>query len=174
MRSIKMFSVLTMVALVFVSFACAEELTAKLCREKVNAAAELLSAEGEACFSKIADPNGSFIFGNGEGYVWIQDLNAKMILHPLKPALEGKSLMDMKDDAGNYIFVAFSAVAEENGSGWVPYVWPKAGTDVNSPKISYLKLVEKDGVQYVLGSGLYEVTPADIKAQFPDDVIYEY
>ncbi len=156
------------------SVVSAEAISAELCRAKVEAAAKLIEAEGEGAYPKISDPNGEFIFAGGQGYVWIQDLNAKMLMHPIKPALDGRSLMDMKDDEGHYLFVAFSEVADEHGSGWVPYVWPKPGEDKSSPKISYLKLVQKDGVDFVIGSGLYDVLPADIMAQFPDDSIYEY
>jgi hypothetical protein len=56
-------------------------LTAKLCKEKVIAATELIAAEGEAAFAKIKDPEGEFRFAGGQGYIWIQDLNAVVLMH---------------------------------------------------------------------------------------------
>jgi methyl-accepting chemotaxis protein len=39
------------------------------------------------------------------GYFWINDFNAIMIMHPLKPQLNGKNLINFKDKAGNRLFL---------------------------------------------------------------------
>ncbi len=48
------------------------------------------------------------------GYFWINDTNAVMIVHPIKPALNGKDLSSFKDDAGKQIFSEFAALAKKN------------------------------------------------------------
>ena len=170
-------SLFVIFSLIIVSFftvnGFAGELTAKLCKEKALAAAQLIKQNGEKAFDTLKDPNGDFRFGNGAGYVWVQDLNAIMIMHPIKPSLDGKNLASLKDENGVLFFVAFNEIAEEHGGGWVPYLWPKPGQQKVSPKISYVTLVQFGDKEYVVGSGMYDVTAQDIKKQFPKDAIYE-
>lgn len=171
----KCMSLIIIVALIvsLVPFACAEELTAQWCKDKTIAAAELLKAEGTAALAKIKDPNGEFSCAGGEGYIWVHNLDGIMVMHPIKPSLDGQGVLDMRDPNGVYLFVAMNEVVEENGAGWVPYAWPKPGQEGVSPKVSYVMLAEHADDAFVAGAGLYDVTAADIKAQFPDDAIYE-
>ncbi len=151
----------------------AEELTPQLAKTKVIEACKLIGAEGEAAFAKIKDPKGEFRFADGQGYIWIQDLNAVVLMHPIKPSLDGKDMSGFADKNGTLLFLNFSDICEDKGAGWVPYVWPKPGQEGTSPKISYVKLVKHGGNDYVAGAGMYDVTPADIKKQFPGDAVYE-
>ena len=156
-----------------VASAGAEALTPELCKQKAQEAAALLKAEGDAALEKIKDPSGPFRFADGKGYVWIHNLDGVMVMHPIKPALDGQGLLDMRDVNGVYLFVAMNELCEEKGEGWVPYAWPKPGEEQSSPKISYVVLVERGDATYVAGAGMYDVTAADIKAKFPGDAIYE-
>ena len=161
------------IASFFAATTFAEQLTANLCKEKVIAATKLIEAEGEAAFAKIKDTKGDFRFADGQGYIWIQDLNAVVLMHPIKPSLDGKDMSGFADKNGTLLFLNFSELCEEKGAGWVPYVWPKPGEEKTSPKISYVKLAKHGGTDYVAGCGLYDVTPADVKKMFPSDAIFE-
>ncbi|MCP3874308.1 MAG: hypothetical protein GY699_14285 [Desulfobacteraceae bacterium] len=161
------------VAICFTGNGFAGELTAQLCKEKAIAAGKLIEQQGEEAFASFKEPEGEFRFGNGAGYVWVQDLDAKMLMHPIKPSLDGKSLSGVKDTNGVLFFVAFNETAEENGAGWVGYLWPKPGEKGTSPKVSYVVLANHGDKDYVVGSGIYDVTADDIKKQFPNDFIYE-
>jgi len=86
-------------------------------------------------------------------YFWINDFNSVIVMHPIKPELDGKDLSQFKDKNGKVIFVEFSKVAREQGSGFVDYVWPKPGLEEAVPKISYVKGHENWG--WVIGSGVY-------------------
>lgn len=86
-------------------------------------------------------------------YFWINDLDAKMIMHPVKPDLDGHSMADNKDPQGKYLFREFVRVANETGSGNVSYMWPKPGSSTPVAKLSYVKLFKPWG--WVLGSGIY-------------------
>ncbi|MFZ3018769.1 MAG: methyl-accepting chemotaxis protein [Gallionella sp.] len=86
-------------------------------------------------------------------YFWINDLQPRMIMHPIKPELDGKDLGDMKDPTGKALFVEFSEVAKRSGGGFVSYLWPKPGAATPMPKISYVKHFEPWG--WVIGSGVY-------------------
>ena len=159
--------------LLFTANGFAEPLTPELAKKKVEAACRLIETEGEAAFAKIKDPEGEFRFAGGQGYIWIQDLNAVVLMHPIKPSLDGKDMSGFSDKDGTLLFLNFSDICEEHGAGWVPYVWPKPGQDKTSPKISYVKVVKHGGKDYVAGAGMYDITPADIKKLFPGDAIYE-
>ena len=156
-----------------VSVSLAETLSPALCKEKAQAAAELLKSEGDAALAKIKDANGEFRFADGKGYVWVHNLDGEMVMHPIKPALDGKGLLDMRDVNGVYLFVSMNEIVEESGQGWVPYAWPKPGEEKSSPKVSYVVLAKHGDKTYVAGSGMYDVTASDIKKQFAGDAIYE-
>ncbi|MBC7964026.1 MAG: cache domain-containing protein [Steroidobacteraceae bacterium] len=86
-------------------------------------------------------------------YLWINDLSPKMIMHPLKPELNGKELTDNKDPNGKAIFMEFAKVCREKGKGFVDYAWAKPGNSLPVPKISYVELYQPWG--WVVGTGIY-------------------
>ena len=86
-------------------------------------------------------------------YFWIHDLNDLMVMHPIKPELDGKKLDQMKDPNGKYLFTEFNKVVKNQSAGFVDYYWPKPGSDAPVPKISYVKGFEPWG--WVIGSGIY-------------------
>jgi len=87
------------------------------------------------------------------GYFWINDLDAKIIDHPIKPALNGKDLSNFKDKAGKKIFIEFAKESQKNNGGFVDYVWPKPGYDKPQDKVSYVKLFKP--FNWVIGTGAY-------------------
>ncbi len=89
----------------------------------------------------------------GSEYFWINDLEPKMIMHPIKPELDGKSIGDQKDPNGKQIFVEMANVAKEKGEGTVDYQWAKPGASKPVDKISCVKLIKDWG--WVVGSGIY-------------------
>ena len=90
---------------------------------------------------------------DGKGYFWLQDTDSNIIMHPIKPSLDGKSLSNAKGPDGKYIFKLFSETAKEKGAGFVDYKWPKPGSDKPVSKISYVKLFKPWG--WVIGGGIY-------------------
>ncbi|MEI6214261.1 MAG: cache domain-containing protein [Desulfuromonadales bacterium] len=86
-------------------------------------------------------------------YFWINDLTPRMIMHPTRPELDGADLREHKDPHGKYLFVEFVKTAQQNGSGFVEYLWPKPGNSEPIPKISYVKLFKPWG--WIVGSGIY-------------------
>ena len=89
----------------------------------------------------------------GKEYVWINDMSARMIAHPIKPELDGKDLSDFKDPTGKRLFVEFVEVIKRSGSGYVDYLWPKPGSKEPEPKRSYVAGFAPWG--WVVGSGVY-------------------
>ncbi|WP_300668234.1 diguanylate cyclase [Desulfoluna sp.] len=86
-------------------------------------------------------------------YFWINDLDLKMVMHPIQPELEGRDQSDSKTPDGIYLFREFLHVSQANGSGFVDYMWPKPGEKKSAPKTSYIRLYEPWG--WIIGSGMY-------------------
>ena len=92
---------------------------------------------------------------NGKEYFWVNDLLPRMIMHPVKPELEGKDLRQTTDPDGRFPFVEFVKAAERNPDGdFVAYRWPKPGSDAPQPKISFVKKFAPWG--WVIGTGAYQ------------------
>ncbi len=86
-------------------------------------------------------------------YFWINDAAPTMVMHPIRPELNGKDLSDNKDPAGKHLFVEMVKVVKQDGAGFVPYLWPKPGLDQPVAKISYVKEFKPWG--WIVGSGIY-------------------
>jgi methyl-accepting chemotaxis protein len=89
----------------------------------------------------------------GKDYFWINDMGPKMIMHPIKPELDGKDLSGSQDPNGKKLFVEFVNVCRDKGEGFVDYMWPMPGHDDPVPKLSYVKLFEPWG--WIVGTGIY-------------------
>ena len=90
---------------------------------------------------------------DGANYLWINDLGPKMIMHPIKPELNGKDLSENKDPNGKALFVEMAKVCKDKGKGFVEYAWSKPGNTLPVPKISYVELYQPWG--WVIGTGIY-------------------
>ena len=86
-------------------------------------------------------------------YFWINDFSPTMIMHPIKPALNGKNVGDVKDPDGTALFINMVKIVREKGQGFVPYKWPKPGVDEPVDKISFVKGFTP--WQWIIGSGTY-------------------
>jgi methyl-accepting chemotaxis protein len=89
----------------------------------------------------------------GKEYFWINDMQANIVMHPIKPELNGKDGSGIKDPNGYAVFRSFVDEVRRNGQGFVAYQWPKPGQEKPVDKISFVKGFEPWG--WVIGSGLY-------------------
>jgi len=89
----------------------------------------------------------------GSEYFWITDVEPRMVMHPVRPQMEGKNVAEEKDPNGKRIFMAMVEVSRQSGGGFVDYLWPKPGETQAVPKISYVKEVPEWG--WIIGSGIY-------------------
>lgn len=90
---------------------------------------------------------------DGENYFWINDEHPTMILHPLKPELNGTDLTSFHDSTGKAVFVAFVQAAQTPSGGYVYYLWPKPGEEKSVRKLSFVKRFAPWG--WVVGTGFY-------------------
>jgi methyl-accepting chemotaxis protein len=101
---------------------------------------------------------------NQDDYFWINDLDLKMVMHPINSALNGKDISENKDPNGVYIFREANNIAKAAGGGFVEYMWPKPGYSEPQPKISYVTLIKEWG--WVIGSGIYVDDVAEQISEF--------
>ncbi|MGD8778036.1 MAG: methyl-accepting chemotaxis protein [Ignavibacteria bacterium] len=106
---------------------------------------------------------------DGDNYFWINDMDVKMIMHPLKPEMDGTSVKNVKDPNGVYLFKESVDICRQNGSGFVEYSWEKPGTNKIVPKMSYVKLLDDWG--WVIGSGIYIDDVEDQVSSFNSKVV---
>jgi diguanylate cyclase (GGDEF)-like protein/PAS domain S-box-containing protein len=90
---------------------------------------------------------------DGREYFWINDMQPRMVMHPMRPELEGHDLSNFRDASDTRLFVEFVDIVRKDGAGFVEYPWPKPGFSRPVPKISYVKGFAPWG--WVIGSGIY-------------------
>ena len=90
---------------------------------------------------------------SGYEYFWINDMQPKVVMHPIVPDMEGKDQSQRKDPTGKYLYVEFVKVVQKDGAGFVDYLWPKPGSDVPVEKAAYDKGFAPWG--WIVGSGIY-------------------
>lgn len=86
-------------------------------------------------------------------YLWINDLDNIMVMHPIKPDLNGKDLSQFKDVTGKLFFSELVETVKNHGEGHVVYHWPKPGHDEAVKKVSYVKGFKP--WNWVIGTGIY-------------------
>jgi len=90
---------------------------------------------------------------NKADYFWVNDMNAVMLMHPIKPELNGKDVTTKTDSAGKRMFVEMVQVVRDKGEGFVDYHWDKPSGEKSVPKISYVKGYAPWG--WLIGTGVY-------------------
>ncbi len=90
-----------------------------------------------------------------DNYFWINDEHPTMLMHPVRPELNGKDVSDMKDSTGKAFFLEFVRVAKKGDGDFVLYQWPKPQDPAKKPvpKLSFVKLFAPWG--WVIGTGIY-------------------
>ena len=91
-------------------------------------------------------------YGNND-YFWVNDMQPRMVMHPMKPEMNGTDISAFKDPNGKALFVDMVGVVKKDGAGFVPYEWPKPGFDKPQPKLSYVTGFAPWG--WVIGTGVY-------------------
>jgi methyl-accepting chemotaxis protein len=75
-----------------------------------------------------------------DGYISVNDSQSTMIMHPIKPAMNGHNFANFTDPAGNKLFVNIvNAASSTPDGGFVNYLWSKPGSDTPVPKMSFAK-----------------------------------
>jgi signal transduction histidine kinase len=133
--------------------AAAESATKEECVEMCREAAALINSQGaEAGIEKISDQRGPFVWK--DSYVFLMNLDGKMLAHPFKPELTKKDhVLLITDPTDKALFVHFVNLARARGEGWVEYMWPKPGKSTPHKKITYIYRVPDTDM--FVGAGVY-------------------
>ncbi|MGY3926318.1 methyl-accepting chemotaxis protein [Aeromonas simiae] len=89
-----------------------------------------------------------------DDYFWINDSRPFMVMHPMKPELDGKDLTAVADPDGKRLFVAFVEATRHAPQGaQVAYQWPKPGSAQPVAKVSFVKRFAP--WDWIIGTGIY-------------------
>lgn len=123
------------------------------CVVRCHEAAALVNSKGvEEAVKLIGDPKGPFVWK--DSYVFLMDLNGKMLAHPFQPELtQADHVLLITDPQDKALFVHFVNLARKVGHGWVEYMWPKPGKTTPSKKVTYIYKVPNQ--ELFVGAGVY-------------------
>jgi methyl-accepting chemotaxis protein len=88
-----------------------------------------------------------------DGYLLVIDSTPRMIMHPIKPATNGKLLADTADADGRHHYVSFAHVAQSPTGGFVDYVFPHPHSTETVGKIGYV--VRYAPWDWIISTGAY-------------------
>ena len=90
----------------------------------------------------------------GDGYFWINDMEPRLVMHPLRKDLMGKNLSSFADLHGAHVYSDLVKIAQ-NGGGFDSFWFSKPGAPVTEafPKIAYAKAYQPWG--WVICTGIY-------------------
>jgi signal transduction histidine kinase len=123
------------------------------CVMKCHEAAALINSKGaEVAIKIIGDPTGPFVWK--DSYVFLMNLDGKMLAHPIQPELtKHKHVLLITDPIDKALFVHFVNLARKVGHGWIEYMWPKPCKTTPSKKITYIYRVPNQDL--FVGAGVY-------------------
>lgn len=109
-------------------------------------------------------------FFDGRGYYFIDQMDGTAVLLPIAPEMEGRSLLNNRDDTGHYIMRGLiEAVSNTQRAGFSSYRWyAPDNNQVMKDKIAYVEVFEP--YNWIVGTG-------DYLYRFEDDLkprIYNY
>ena len=116
----------------------------------VKKAVEYYKANGkEKALAAFSNPHGEFC--KGDCYIYVLDMDGKMLAHP-KSELVGQDFMTKKDADGKTFAQDMVKTAKEKGSGWVDYKWENPAKKCVEPKTVYFEKVD----DVIIASGAYK------------------
>jgi cytochrome c len=153
MKKIAIVAVALLIVCCAVTVWAEQSATKEECVLKCHEAAALINSKGlAAAIKEIGDPKGPFVWK--DSYVFLMNLDGKMLAHPMQPELtQLPHCLLITDPTDKAIFVSFVNLSRTVGQGWVEYMWPKPGKHSPSKKITYIYRVP--GKDLFVGSGVY-------------------
>ncbi|MBI4913420.1 MAG: cache domain-containing protein [Acidobacteria bacterium] len=110
------------------------------------------SSGKEAAFKEITKSGGRFHRHGGELYVFVYDLEGKVLAHGQGAAKVGVNQIKAKDADGKEFVVERVQLAKSKGKGWHDYKYRNPVDNKIEPKTSYIELWEG----LIFGAGIYK------------------
>ncbi|MDO6764263.1 methyl-accepting chemotaxis protein [Agarivorans sp. 1_MG-2023] len=89
----------------------------------------------------------------GNEYFWVNDLDLKLLMHPIRPASIGRDMSQVRDAKGLAHWQAMRDTVRSSGEGAVEYNFLHPQTQVMHAKLSYVKQV--NDWNWIIGTGVY-------------------
>ena len=125
--------------------------TTKEAQAMLAKAVEFYKANGQAkSFAALDDPKGKFV--DRDLYIYVSDLNAKILSHGANKALIGKTIIDLKDSDGKLFMKELVDKAKAAPSGTVDYKW----TNPQSKKVEAKQVFFQKVGDVILVCGAYK------------------
>lgn len=138
-------------SLAFATTAAANALREQAIAMVEDAQAYIAEVGLEQALSTFNDVNETR-FHQGELYIFAVDANDVHIALGAKPALVGKSLINVRDPDGNRPGAMMRDLVAKQKSGWVDYHWQNPTTGKIDQKSAYIERLEGGGF---IGVGIY-------------------
>lgn len=97
--------------------------------------------------------DGAFI--DRDLYPTLIDREGTMVAHGWSPALNGASVLDLKDVDGRPFIREALDLAAARGAGAVTYKWTDPMSGQIAPKTMHVRRIDLDGAPYLLSVGVY-------------------
>ena len=104
----------------------------------------------EAAFAKFLDNDSQFFYK--DLYIFVIDMDGKMLVHGKDKSLINRNLYDLKDSKGSYFIQKFIRIMQNYDSGWTDYFWRNYNTQEIESKLTFLKKIDENRF---LGCGAY-------------------
>jgi cytochrome c len=119
----------------------------------VKEAVAFAKANGkEAAFKEITKPGGRFHRHGGELYVFVYDMDGKVVAHGQGASKVGVNQFKAKDPDGVEFVQERIRLAKTKGKGWHDYQYVNPKTMKKEPKTSYIEVWEN----LIFGAGIYK------------------
>lgn len=102
-----------------------------------------------------------------DGYFFLYTMDGLNLMHPRQPELVGHNLIDLRDSGGEPT-IRMLLERARTGGGFVVYRWRKPSSQVESPKLGYVTVLERWG--WMIGTGLYLDDIDEVMGQLDDEM----
>ncbi len=144
-------ALIVVVLIAGLAFAQAQLGTADEANALLAKAVAYLKANGkDKAFAAFNDKKGEFV--NKDLYIFVLDLNGKVIAHGANEKLIGRDMMGVKDKTGDLFIKKMVDLANAQGKGEVEYYWDNPVTKKVALKVS---IFEKVG-DVIVACGYYK------------------
>lgn len=122
----------------------------------VDYAVNLVNTKGKAAVPELE----KYRYCNGEGYVFMTDMNGISIMHPILHNT-GADTLKLQGAKGEYFGMEMKVKVEKYGKGWVSYYWQNPKTKNLEIKCTFVKGAAMDGKKIFIGTGMYGISAGD-------------
>ena len=131
----------------------AQEATPAEAEALVKEAIAFAKAHGkEAAFKEITHATGRFQRHGGELYVFVYDMDGKVLAHGQGASKVGVNQIRAKDPDGVEYIQDRVRIAKTKGKGWHDYKYLNPKTGQKEPKTSYIEVWDN----LIFGAGIYK------------------